>query len=81
MQMKIEIHLFASLSKYLPTGAVDRTFVLEVSQEVSIKDVLNQIGVPLAEVKLIFLNGIHAKDTNNLKEGDRLAFFPPIGGG
>jgi sulfur-carrier protein len=79
--MKIEIHLFASLSKYLPAGGVDKTIVMDVSRGASIKDIINQIGIPRAEVKLIFLNGIHARDIDKLKDGDRLGLFPPIGGG
>jgi molybdopterin converting factor small subunit len=79
--MKIEIHLFASLYKYLPPGAVDKAFIMEVGQGALIKDILQQIGVPRGEVKLIFLNGIHARETDVLKDGDRLGFFPPIGGG
>jgi molybdopterin synthase sulfur carrier subunit len=79
--MKIEIHLFASLSKYLPAGSVDKTMVMDASQGTSIKDILNQIGIPRAEIKLVFLNGIHAKDIDKLKDGDRLGLFPPIGGG
>jgi sulfur-carrier protein len=79
--MKIEIHLFASLTKYLPAGGVDKTVVMDVSPGTSIKDILNQIGIPRAEIKLIFLNGIHARDSDILKDGDRLGIFPPIGGG
>jgi molybdopterin converting factor small subunit len=37
--------------------------------------------VPLETVKLIFLNGIHAKDNEVLKDGDRLGVFPPVAGG
>jgi len=79
--MKIEIHLFASLSKYLPTDALEKTFIMEIGQKTPIKDIINRIGIPRAEVKLIFLNGIHARDTDILKDGDRLGLFPPIGGG
>jgi sulfur-carrier protein len=79
--MKIEIHLFASLSKYLPAGAEDRTFIMEVGHGTPIKDIVNQIKIPQADIKLIFVNGIHARETDTLKDGDRLGLFPPIGGG
>jgi len=79
--MKIEIHLFASISKYLPTGALDKTFHMEVSHATPIKEIINRIGIPRSDIKLIFLNGVHAMDTDILKDGDRLGLFPPIGGG
>jgi molybdopterin converting factor small subunit len=79
--MKIEIHLFASLSKYLPPGAVDKTFIMEIGQGATIQDVITRVGIPRADIKIIFLNGIHAGDADALKDGDRLGLFPPIGGG
>jgi len=79
--MKIEIHLFATLTKYLPPGVADNTFLMEVDQGTPIKDIINRIGIPQADVKIIFLNGVHARDIDKLKDGDRLGIFPPIGGG
>ncbi|MCU0598139.1 MAG: MoaD/ThiS family protein [Desulfobacterales bacterium] len=79
--MKIEIHLFASLAKYLPAGSLDKTVVMEISHGTSIMDVISRIEIPREDVKLIFLNGIHARDAETLKDGDRLGLFPPIGGG
>ena len=79
--MKIEIHLFASLSKYLPNWSADKTFLMTVGDGTCIKEVIEQMGIPRIAVKLIFLNGIHATDIDLLKDGDRLGLFPPIGGG
>ncbi len=79
--MKIELHLFASLSAYLPADAKDRTCIIEAPSGIFVKDVVDKMKIPRAHVKLIFLNGIRAKDTDPLKDGDRLALFPPIGGG
>lgn len=79
--MKIEIHLFANLSAYLPAGAIDKSFLLEIHDRASIGDVITQTGIPRRKIKLIFLNGKHATDAEELKDGDRLGIFPPIGGG
>jgi molybdopterin converting factor small subunit len=46
-----------------------------------VKDVLDKLNIAEDEPKIIFLNGIHAKPDDRLKEGDRLAVFPPIAGG
>jgi sulfur-carrier protein len=79
--MKIEIHLFASLSAYLPPGSVDKTYFMEIKDNSVIKDMIEQAGIPRDAVKLIFLNGKHASDAEVLRHGDRLGIFPPIGGG
>jgi molybdopterin converting factor small subunit len=79
--LKIEIHLFASLSRYLPEVAVDKSFMLEIKEGANVQDIINRIGIPQDDIKLIFINGVHAKDTDGLKDGDRLGLFPPIGGG
>ena len=60
---------------------MDKTFIMELKDTASINYILNILSVPGKDVKLIFLNGVHAKDSDKVKDGDRLGFFPPIGGG
>lgn len=80
--MKIEVKLYASLGKYMPQEAVEKgQGSLEVGEGTTIKALLENLKVPLETVKLIFLNGIHAKDNEVLKDGDRLGVFPPVAGG
>lgn len=79
--MKIEIHLFASLAAYLPAGSVDKSFLMEVNDNASIKEVILKTAIPRDSIKLIFLNGKHASDNEMVKDGDRVGIFPPIGGG
>jgi molybdopterin converting factor small subunit len=52
-----------------------------VGEGTTIKALLENLEVPLETVKLIFVNGVHAKDDDVLKEGDRLGVFPPVAGG
>jgi len=39
------------------------------------------LKIGLEVPKIIFLNGLHAGFDDVLKNGDRLAVFPPIAGG
>lgn len=75
--MKIELRLYASFAKYMPASAGN----LEVSGGTTIRAVLEGLGVPFGEVKMIFLNGVHAKGDEVLKDGDRVGVFPPVAGG
>jgi sulfur carrier protein ThiS len=80
--MKIQLNLFASLTKFLPDpeGAGFSNQV-EIKEGTTIEALLDQLKIPREQPKIIFLNGIHAVETKVLKEGDRLGIFPPLAGG
>lgn len=80
--MRIEIKLYASLGRYLPQPLLDkRQDYLDVAEGTTIEALLESLKVPLETVKLVFLNGTHAKGNQVLKDGDRLGVFPPVAGG
>ncbi len=79
--MKIDVYLYATLSRYLPEDASGRSVTLEVSERSSIREIVELLSIPEETIKLIFVNGIHAQMDTVLGEGDRLGIFPPVGGG
>lgn len=79
--MKIELRLYASLAAFMPEQTGGKTLKMEVSDGTTIHDLLQQLKVPKKEIKVIFLNGIHADDGDILKEGDRVGIFPAVAGG
>ncbi len=79
--MKVKVCLYASFSSRLPEGAEGNCFPMEIDQAQSIGSILSGLNIGLGEAKLILVNGIHSKPEASLKEGDRLAVFPPIAGG
>lgn len=79
--MKVNLNLFASLTSYLPPGSQGHSCAIEVDEGTSVQEVLEQLKIPADMPRLVFLNGIHAKGPEILKEGDRLTVFPPIAGG
>lgn len=79
--MKIEIHLYASLTKYLPAESEHKTWVREMPEGAEVSDIIGLMNIPDPSVKLIFLNGRHADRNTRLKDGDRVGLFPPVGGG
>ncbi len=79
--MRIEPQFFSSLHIHMTEKDTLTFCTVEVSDGTTIKQVLEQFGVPIGKVKLIFLNGLHAKDNEVLKDGDRLGVFPPVAGG
>jgi molybdopterin converting factor small subunit len=80
--MKIQLNLFASLSRYLPSQPQSGFSVfLEIPEGTTVKSLMNSLNVPEELPKIIFLNGIHAAENAVLQEGDRLGIFPPLAGG
>jgi sulfur-carrier protein len=79
--MKIEVNLYATLKRYTKNESGGKSSVIDVEDGVRVKDVIQKLKIPVDTVKLIFINGVHAKVDTNLKDGDRLGLFPPVGGG
>jgi len=80
--MKIQLNLFASLARLLPNPeGVGFPKLMEIEEGTTIETLLDRLKIPRDQPKIIFLNGIHAKVTTVLKEGDRLGIFPPVAGG
>jgi molybdopterin converting factor small subunit len=79
--MKIEVALFATLSKYLPPGAQNRRAVIEVKDGATVREVMDQLGVPADLPNILLVNGRQAPDQTVLRDGETLSVFPPLAGG
>ncbi|MGD2124711.1 MAG: MoaD/ThiS family protein [Desulfobacteraceae bacterium] len=81
--MKIELRLYASLARYMPVHGDRRGAhqTIEIKEGTTIGSLLENLKVPTSEVKLIFVNGVHAALGQVLKDGDRVGIFPPVAGG
>lgn len=82
----VQVKLFLSLKKYLPKNAPEGNTHLEIEEGATIKSLLVHLGIPIEEDKIIVINGISYKqseETNSivLQDGDIIAMFPPIAGG
>ena len=77
METHIQIKLFASLQKYTPPES-DR---YPIKPGMSIKGLLEQLGIPEDDAKLIFSDSVKVDLTSTLNGGERIGIFPPVGGG
>lgn len=77
MSRHIQIKLFASLNRFTTNSHGN----YPIAPGMIVKDLLAQLGIPVEEVNLIFINGKQGNLASVLKLGDRLGIFPPIGGG
>ena len=44
-------------------------------------DILDRMNIPQEEVSILLINGFHHKPESEVKDGDIVALFPPVGGG
>ena len=73
----ISINLFASLGRLTPPECDNYS----VEDGTTVMVLLEKLGVPLGEAKLIFINGVMGTLNIVIEDGDRIGVFPPVGGG
>ncbi len=73
----IELKLYATLGKYAPPHA-DRH---AITPGTTIGQLLRELEIPAASVKLVFVDGRRADLETPLQGGERVGLFPPVGGG
>ena len=74
--MQIEVRCFATLSPHTPKG--NR---LDLPDGTTAGEAMHILGIRPEDLKLIFVNGVHAEPDRILNDGDRVAFVPAVGGG
>lgn len=83
--MKIELKLYASLSRYLPPGAKQHRVDLDVAEGTTPAQLIEDRQLPKESCFLVLLNGVYLtpaeRETRQIKEGDAIAIWPPIAGG
>lgn len=84
--MKIKFKLFATLQDLLPAGAVKNIVVIDVADDVSLNDIIDEYRIPRKLAHLVLVNGIFHCATDRdqrgvLKADDVLAIWPPVAGG
>lgn len=74
--INVRVKLFASLRR----GRFEsKEFSLREGS--TMKDLARELSLPPDDVSIIFINNRHAPENQQLREGDIVALFPPVGGG
>lgn len=78
--MQVEVRVFATLRKYVPeiplAGAQ-----LEVQPGTTLAELRDMLRLPEEETKLVMRNNVHADFTEEIADGDRVAYIPAVAGG
>lgn len=74
--MKITVKLFATLRENR-----DKVAIHDIDEGTNVKNIIEGLDIPVKDIAIIMVNGIRVKAEEELKDGDVLALFPPVGGG
>ena len=75
---QVQVNLYAVLRKYVDG---DASIEVEIESGQTIEQVLQQIGVPSDQTRIIFVNSRAAGLSDRLEGGEQIGIFPAIGGG
>ena len=76
-RMDLEIKCFATLADFAPPDGR----LTGMPEGSTVADVMHRLNLPPEEVKITFVNGLHAEAGRVLRQGDRVGLFPAVGGG
>ena len=79
--MALEIHLAATLRSVVPDYDARAGLSMEVEPGTSIKEIMRILGIDERRVKMVMVNGKAAPKEYVLAGEERVALFPPVGGG
>lgn len=84
--MKITFKLYATLQHLLPDTAVRNSIEVEVAEDTTLHQIIDQFKVDRKDAHLVLINGTYFDQEGRdkagvLKEGDVVAVWPPVAGG
>jgi molybdopterin converting factor small subunit len=79
----ITIKIHHGFKKFLPAGMkTGEPFDIALAENAAVGDLVrDKIKLPPDMPKMILINGLHSKEKQALKDGDRVSLFMPMAGG
>jgi len=81
MIMQVTVTLYATLIRYHPEDKRNEPFTVELPEGATVKDLIEKVGIKEGEAKQVFIENRSRPEDHVLKKGDKVAIFPPVGGG
>lgn len=76
---RVELRFYGDLNDFLPRADRGRTVAAAFPEPRSVKDLIEAQGVPHTEIDLIVANGEPVPFAYAVRDGDRVAVYPPFG--
>ena len=79
--MKLTVKLSTTLRDHVPDYSPEEGLSVAMPEGSSAESLARHLGLPLQDIKIVMINGRQRKAGDLLRDGDRVAFFPAVGGG
>lgn len=76
--LSVSVRFYGALNDFLPAARRQATLVCALESSASVKDLVETLGVPHTEIDLIVVNGRPVDFTCGVRDGDRVAVYPPF---
>ena len=81
IMIAIQAKLFATLRRHHPHLGVGEAMEVKLPDGATVGQLIEQLLIPAAEVKVVFVNSIVRQVDHPLADGDEVGVFPAVGGG
>ncbi len=79
--IRVEVRLHASLERIRPGLKAGEALPLELKEGTTVERMVEALDIPKKGIHLVIVNGRTRPLDHPLSDGDRVALFPPVGGG
>ena len=81
--MSVLVKLSTTLRDHVPGYTPDPGMEVDIAAhgELSAEALAAVIGIPRSEIKIVMVNGRQSALSTVVRDGDRVAYFPAVGGG
>ena len=81
--ISVSVKIHHGFKKLLPAGMkTGDPFDVSVEDNTAVGDLIrDKIKLPSDMPKMILINGLHSKEKQTLKDGDKVSLFMPMAGG
>lgn len=79
--MRVHVKLSTTLRDCVPGYEPERGLDVEAPDGATAEDLARNLGLPLDRIKIVMINGRQKALADGAADGDRVAFFPAVGGG
>ena len=79
--MKLTVKLSTTLRDHVSDYVPETGLQVEMPQGSTVAQLARHLGLPLQDIKIVMVNGRQHKVNDPMRDGDRIAYFPAVGGG
>ena len=79
--MKLTVKLSTTLRDHVPDYVPETGLQVEMPEGSTVAQLAQHLGLPPQDIKIVMVNGRQQKVSDLMRDGDRIAYFPAVGGG